>query len=218
MNRTVEKIVINTEGMDVISVLNGVNNVTQLNLEPQENEVQEIFMEYNLETGVIYHYDEKILRALKENKEQLIDYLETCRKANFPAKKVDVPVTIPEMEYDLRNLKNAFQNIEDEDLRKKKQIDLYKKAKEVQNMLRGKVILKMRILDRAYFSVQEMLQNRNSKSTRLLLNPGTAEERMNFRDRLYNPEFTKKTDEVSQEYAEQTVENQEVKESEEIVK
>lgn len=171
MEKTVEKIVINTEGIDVVSILNGVCNVTQLNLESRENEVQEIFEKYNLETGIIYHYDEKIIRALEENKEQITEYIETCRRASYPAKKVDVPDTIPEIEYDLRDLKNGFPEIEDEILRKMKQIEMYKKAKEVQNILRGKATLKMRILDRAYFSVQDLLQNRNREPMKAL-NPG----------------------------------------------
>ena len=171
MDKTVEKIVINTEGIDVVSVLNGVCNVTQLNLESHENEIQEIFERYNLETGIIYHYDEKIIRALEENKEQITEYIETCRRASYPAKKVDVPDTIPEIEYDLRDLKNSFSEIEDENLRKMKQIEMYRKAKEVQNILRGKATLKMRILDRAYFSVQDLLQNRNREPMKAL-NPG----------------------------------------------
>lgn len=218
MNKTVEKIVINSEGIDVVSSTNGVNNVTQLSLEPQENEVQQIFQRYNLETGVIYNYDEKIIRALEENKEQLTDYLETCRRASYPAKKVDIPDTIPQIEYDLRGLKDSFQNIEDENLRKMKQIQMYNKAKEVHNMFRGKATMKMGILDRAYFSVQELLQNRNSKIETLLLGEGRTNTRTNLRKELYNPEYTRKTDEVSKDYAEQTVENEEVKESEEIVK
>jgi len=171
MEKTVEKIVINTEGIDVVSILNGVCNVTQLNLESRENEVQEIFERYNLETGIIYHYDEKIIRALEENKEQITEYIETCRRASYPAKKVEVPDTIPEIEYDLRDLKNGFPEIEDENLRKMKQIEMYRKAKEVQSILRGKATLKMRILDRAYFSVQDLLQNR-SKEPMKALAPG----------------------------------------------
>jgi len=171
MEKRIEKIVINTEGIDVVSILNGVCNVTQLNLESRENEVQEIFERYNLETGIIYHYDEKIIRALEENKEQITEYIETCRRASYPTKKVDVPDTIPEIEYDLRDLKNSFPDIEDEDLRKMRQIEMYRKAKEVLNILRGKATLKMRMLDRAYFSVQDLLQNR-SRETMKALNPG----------------------------------------------
>ncbi len=42
MSKTVEKVVINPESIDVISTLDGVNSVTQLNLEPEDNEVHEI--------------------------------------------------------------------------------------------------------------------------------------------------------------------------------
>lgn len=232
MNKTVKKIVVNTEGIDVISELNEentvginviaelneVNNVNQLDLEPQDNEIEDIFKEFNLEKSVIYHYDEKIIRALADNKEQLVDYLEVCRKAYYPAKKVEIPNTIPNIEYDLRDLKSAFSNIKDDELRKIKQIDLYKKAKEVQNMLRGKVLLKMKILDRAYFSVQEMLQNRTDKPTRPLLSPGIIEEKINLKDRLYNPEFTKKANEVLKNDSIQKIDDNQQKKDTELVR
>lgn len=215
MDKTVEKIVINTEGIDVISVQNGVNNVTQLSLEPQENEIQEIFKKYNLETVVLYPFDTSIVQALGEYEEQLKDYLSICRKASFPTKKVELPDTIPNIEYDLRNLKNSFQDIQDDNLRKMKQIELFKRAKEVQSILRGKATLKMGLFDRGYFSVQELLQNRNNKTPRLMLNPGITAERSNLRKELYNPEYARKTDEVSKEYVEQLEENIAVKENEE---
>lgn len=215
MSKTVEKIVINTEGIDVISVQNGVNNVTQLSLEPQENEVQEIFKKYNLETVVLYPFDTSIVQALGEYEEQLIDYLSVCRKASFPTKKVELPDTIPDIEYDLRNLKNSFQDIQDDSLRRSKQIEMYKRAKEVQSVLRGKTTLKMGLFDRGYFSVQELLLNRSNKTPRLMLNPGITEERANLRKELYNPEYARKTDEVSKEYVEQLRENTQIKENEE---
>ena len=217
MNKTVEKIVINSEGIDVISNTNGVNNVTQLSLEAQGNEIQQIFQKYNLETGVIYHYDEKIIRALEENRDQLIDYIETCRRASYPAKKVDVPETIPEIEYDLRGLKGSFQDIEDENLRKMKQIEMYNKAKEVHNMFKGRAIMKMGIFDRAYFSVQELLQNRSSKTEVLLLGDGIKDKRAEFRKSLHIETETKEThdNQIENEAKESEVKTSEEKEQDE---
>ena len=181
MEKTVEKIIINTEGIDVILSTNGISNVRQLSLEPQDHEVEEIFKRYNLATGVIYHYDEKIIRALEENKDQLADYLEACRRASYPAKRVDLPESLPEIVYDLRGLKDSFQNIENSQLRKIKQVQLYNKAREVYNMLRDKTTFRMGILDRAYFSVQELLQNRNNNIEVLLLGDGNNNRREEFR-------------------------------------
>lgn len=184
MEKTVEKIIINTEGIDVVLSTNGVSNVTQLSLEPQGDEVEQIFKKYNLATGVIYHYDEKIIRALEENKDQLADYLEACRRASYPAKRVEAPESLPEIEYDLRGLKDSFQNIEDDKLRKIKQVQIYNKAKEVYNMLRGKTTFRMGILDRAYFSVQELLQNRNKNTDVLLLGDSSMNRRAEFKAEL----------------------------------
>lgn len=224
MEKTVEKVVISPEGIDVISISNGVNNVTQLSIEDQVNDPQSIFQKYNMETVILYPYDKNIVQALSENEEQLKDYLETCRRASYPMKKVDVPETIPEIEYDLRKLKEGFQEVNDEDLRKMKQIEMYKRAKEVQKMLIGKATLKIGILDRAYFSVQELLQSRHTKSNKLLLNPGSTESRANLRTRLYNPEFTKRVDEISKQHElateqnEPVATNEKVQENEELVK
>ena len=107
MSKTVEKVVINPESIDVISVLNGVNSVTQLNLEVEDNEIQEIYDRYNLSGITNYPFDMRIVRALAENEEQLRDYLELCKNANNSSKKVNLPESIPEVEYDLRNLKNS---------------------------------------------------------------------------------------------------------------
>ena len=40
MNKTVEKIVVSEEGIEVISMSEGVKSITQLSLEPEENELQ----------------------------------------------------------------------------------------------------------------------------------------------------------------------------------
>lgn len=123
MSKTVEKVVINPESIDVISSLDGVNSITQLNLEPEDNEVQEIHEKYNLSSITNYPFDMKIVRALSENEEQLRNYLELCKNANNTNKKIELPPNTPEIEYDLRNLKKS-------DLSLAQQVEMYKSAKE----------------------------------------------------------------------------------------
>ena len=77
MDKTVERIVINTDSIDIASVTNGVNSVTQVSLEQSEQEVREIFERYNLSDITNYPFDTKIVRALADNREQLMTYLET---------------------------------------------------------------------------------------------------------------------------------------------
>lgn len=195
MSKTVEKVVINPESIDVISVLNGVNSVTQLNLEVEDNEIQEIYDRYNLSGITNYPFDMRIVRALAENEEQLRDYLELCKNANNSSKKVNLPESIPEVEYDLRNLKNSQLDI-------KQQIEMYKSAKETQNTFkkaRGKAEFKMGIIDRGYYTIQEFLQDRNRKSVQAL-NTGTPIQVRNIREELRDEELTKKTNAVAQEY------------------
>lgn len=123
MSKTVEKVVINPESIDVISTSNGINSITQLNLEPEDNEVQKIHEKYNLSSITNYPFDMKIVRALSENEEQLRNYLELCKSANNTNKKIELPPNTPEIEYDLRNLKKS-------DLSLVQQVEMYKSAKE----------------------------------------------------------------------------------------
>lgn len=123
MSKTVEKVVINSESIDVISTSNGVNSITQLNLEPEDNEVQAIHEKYNLSNITNYPFDMKIVRALSENEEQLRNYLELCKNANNTNKRIELPPNTPEIEYDLRNLKKS-------DLSLLQQVEMYKTAKE----------------------------------------------------------------------------------------
>lgn len=130
MSKTVEKIVINTEGIDIISTSNGVNSITQLSLEPEYNEVQGIYERYNLSSIINYPFDMRIVRALSENEEQLRNYLELCKSANNTNKRIELPQNTPEIEYDLRNLKKS-------DLSQIEQIEMYKNAKETRKSIKA---------------------------------------------------------------------------------
>lgn len=217
MSKTVEKIVINTEGIDVISNINGVNNVTQLSLSPQENEAKEIFEKYNLNSLTNYPFDMKIVRALETNEEQLKDYLETCRRANYSKGKTEIPSTIPKIEYDLRTLKDSFEEIEDTTLRKNQQLEMYNDARNTQNTFKnakGRVILRMGVLDKGYFAVQEFLNSRDKKQMPTLM-AGKTEPSQSLREKLYNPTLTEKTNKVSKEYVtDEQVNEQEIEENE----
>lgn len=218
MGKKVEKIVINTESVDIISVVEGVNSVTQIGLESTPEEINQICFDNNINNVIIYPYDNNIVRALAESEEQLKDYLETCRRAHYSNTKVNVPDTVPNIEYDLRDLKNGFFEISDNKIRTIKQLDIYKKAKETQNILRGtkgKVEIKMGVLDKGYFTIQDLLQNRN-KNKIIALNPGITEERKKMRSKLYNPEYTERTNVVSKEYSQRKPVIE--KENEEFVK
>ena len=107
MGKKIEKIIITPEGIDVISSINGVNNVIQLNLNGSADEIREILEKYKISEVMNYEFDEKILRslALDEDGEQLRDYLEICRQVSYGAKKLAIAQNMPEIEYDLRGLR-----------------------------------------------------------------------------------------------------------------
>ena len=198
MRKTVEKVVINPESIDVISTLDGVNSVTQLNLEPEDNEVHEIHEKYNLSNITNYPYDMKIVRALSENEEQLRNYLELCKNANNTNKRIELPPNTPEAEYDLKNLKKS-------DLSLSEQVAMYKSAKETGKVLkqaRGKSDLKMSLIDRGYYTIQEFLADKNKKQTQALTT-GEITPRRSIREELRDETLTEKTNQVAQEYAKQ---------------
>ncbi len=196
MSKTVEKVVINPESIDVIYNLDGVNSVTQISLEPEDNEVQGIHEKYNLSSITNYPYDMKIVRALSENEEQLRSYLELCKNANNTNKKIELPPNTPEVEYDLRNLKKS-------DLSLSEQVAMYKSAKETGKILkqaRGKSDLKMSLIDKGYYTIQEFLADKNRKQTQALTT-GEIASRRSIREALRDEALTEKTNQVAQEYA-----------------
>ena len=188
MSKTVEKVVINPESIDVISTLDGVNSITQLNLEPEDNEVQKIYEKYNLSSITNYPFDMKIVRALSENEEQLRSYLELCKSANNTNKKIELPPNIPAVEYDFRTLKKS-------DLSLSEQVEMYKNARE-------KTELKMSLIDKGYYTIQEFLADKNRKQTQALTTGEIAPKR-SIREELRDESLTEKTNQVAQEYAKQ---------------
>lgn len=202
MNKAVEEIVISPEGIDIISIKNGINNVTQISLEPVREETREILEKYNLSDLKFYPVDINIIRALAEVREQLIDYLETTRRLSNSKQKVDIPESMPKVVYDLKELKNSFEQIEDEEIRKIKQMELYNQAKNTQAIFKGtrKVEIKMGTLDRGYFVVQALLQNRSKEKEVKALNPGIVQESRNLRRELYDPNLTEATNKISYNY------------------
>ena len=220
MDKTVKNIVISPEGIDIISVSNGVSNVTQISLEPEAEETKEILEKYSLSDLKFYPVDMNIVRGLADSQEQLIDYLETTRRLSNSKQKVDIPESMPKVTYDLKELKNSFEQIGDENLRKSKQMALYNQAKQTQSLFKGTKIVafKMGTIDRGYFAVQTLLQNRNKGNEIKALNPGIVESSRNLRRELYNPEYTAKTNEAAREFsAEQSKEIEPIKENEEIM-
>lgn len=195
MSKKINKIVINPESIDIVSEENGVNNVTQISLEPQDNEVQTIFEKYNLNSITNYPFDTKIVRALAENEEQLRDYLEVCKFASRTDKKIEFPDSIPQIEYDFTGLKSSQLDLP-------KQLQMYKEAKRTQQTFKkckGKVDFRIGIFDNGYYAIQDLLQNR--RKTTQALQSAETKQKPSLRETLRDPNLTVKTNEVAKEYA-----------------
>ena len=167
--KKIQKILIYEDEISVFSKVDGINSVTQLNSEPEENEIENIFEKYNLSDLIHYPFDLKIVRALTENEEQMKDYLETCRRAKFSNGKAAVPETIPQITYDLRKLKSNDMDIQ-------KKVEIYKQAKETKEFFRSakkKVTIQMGIIDKAYMEIQILLNSKFSEKV-LTLSAGNS--------------------------------------------
>lgn len=194
MDETVEKIVINAENIEVITRAEGGSGISLLSLEAQEERTQEIFDRYNLNSVMNYPYDINILRALYNNEEQLREYLDACRKANASKKRIELGEVIPDIEYDLVGLKNS-------ELDTSRQLEMYRKAKETCRMLGSKKVkLKMSVIDRAYYTVQKLLQSKNQKALQAIgtLTGINSDKKKTFIQQ--DPVLRESTDKVSEKF------------------
>jgi len=167
MNKIIDKIIISADGINVISKTNGIKGIVQLNLNGNSEILREIFEKNNLSEITNYKYNERIAVALGENGEQLRSYLEICRQVNNGNKINEKAENIPQIEYELKELKK------NEQLTVEEKISLYEQAKDVHNTLKKakqKVSINMGLVDRAYFEIQKLLQNKDKVKA---LNPGS---------------------------------------------
>ena len=194
---SIKEIVINSESVDVISISdeNGIKNIYQLDLEPPENEISNIFIKNNISEIINYPFDAKIVQALADNGEQLKDYLDTCRKAHYSNDRVEIPQDIPDITYDFKELRDSFKDIDDENLRINKQLQLYRQAKQMKEILRGKVNLELGLVSRAYYTIQDLLHRNEQKV--LALNAPTVNRENKWR---VEPEVIEATNEISNQY------------------
>ena len=199
----IREIVINSESVDVIAETdsNSIKNIYQLDLEPNENEISNIFIKNNISEIINYPIDSKIVQALADNGEQLKDYLDTCRKAHYSNGRVDIPQDIPYITYDFKDLRESFKDIDDENLRINKQLQLYKQAKEMKEILRGKVNLDIGWVSRAYYAIQDLL-HRNEQNV-LALNAPTVKRESKWK---VAPEIIEATNEISNQYVNSKIE------------
>ena len=179
MSTTVERIIIKMDGIDVISTINEVNNVTQLSLESQEDD-QSIYERYNLNTINNYRFDMRIARALSSNEEQLKDYLDICRRACYSRGKITIPESIPQIEYDFTGMKNS-------DLSLESQLDMFKQANNTTDIFKsckGMVEVKLSLIDKLYYTIQEFLASRNKENKIRYLAQGQTTSKSNIREKV----------------------------------
>ena len=207
---SVEKIVINLEGIVAESYINGIQRIEQMNSEPQEDEdkITNIFEKYNLNEIINYEFDPKIVRALKNDREQLVNYLDICRRGENSKHRADIPEDTPNIIYNLKGLRDRFTDITDKELRLKKQLEIFKQAKRMQELLRGKVDLHMNWMDKAYFTIQEFLQ-RNQKHV-LALNPATENRSNKW---VVDENIIEATNEVSKQFGNRETTEGQIRES-----
>lgn len=80
---------------------------------------------------------------------------------------------------------------------------MQKKHGRVLKQARGKSELKMSLIDKGYYTIQEFLSNKNKKQIKTLT-AGITEPKKSIREELRDEALTQKTNQVAQEYAMQT--------------
>ena len=101
-----------------------------------------------------------------------------------------------------------FANIDDKELRKNKQLEIYIQAKKMQEVFRKKVDLHLNLIDKAYFTIQEFLQRKQKPV--LALNPATENRRNKWE---VGEDIKEATNEVSKQFENKEVTKEQVSKS-----
>lgn len=199
MSRTVKRIIIKANEIEVEGQSNNAKNYYRLNstLTPEDIiNINKIKEDHNFFGN---KYDANIIRALSDqarqytevennliNEEQLDYYFSLCSNK---IKAKDIPIKMPE---------EIIYNI-DKKMTMEEQFSLYTKAKDTQKLLQtSKVRIKMGVLQKAYMLVQKLL-NSSKEEPQQALNPGT--EKTHFREDLYNEDNRKRVEEISKSHS-----------------
>ena len=204
----ITKVEVYPESINVDGRENGVMWVKVVNTYTEDIDVSSIWDTYNIDT-INYPIDPNIVVALKDNEPQLVNYLNVCKKlyeSNSPTISKEALDDIPLIYYQYDDLLNSFRDEEDENTRKRKQLELYKMAKTMVDLfknIKNKVILKMGIFKQAYYNIQKLLYKSSNYS--LALNPGTEEKKNLFTESL---KVKPKTQQKNEYIPEHTVEKE----------
>ena len=193
---------INTAGINVISSENDAMKVTQLELDVHDQDIKRILG--NRLDGSDYRFDKRVVYALSMGEESLLNnYIAICKNISNNIKRItNIDINeMPQIMYDLKGIKNSFENIKNEQSRRNEQISLYEDAKLTKEMFkhigyRQKVTIRSGIKESAYIAIQRFLQ----KSQQPLMNTlgdGQGSKASVFRTELHKDEYTQDTNRVS---------------------
>ena len=211
---------INPAGINVISSENDAVRVTQLGLNVQENDISNILG--NDINNSNYKFDKRVVYALSMGETDLLNnYINICKNVANKIKKSNIDINaFPQIMYDLKGIKDSFEDIEDIQERRNEQISLYEDAKQTKSMFKyigykDKVTVRAGVRDTAYITIQKFIQN--SRQTEInRLGDGHGSKASTFRAELHKDEYTQGTNRISSQYDLNQAQEQKKEEKEEI--
>lgn len=164
-----------------------------------------------LNQDVPYPIDTSIISSFRTDSQKLKEYIEVCKYAFDKKNGIDVQKPNAkrlsifddelQINYELKHLK------ESESISEAEKVKIYKQAKATQNLFRmfgaKNINLEMSLLDKAYFSIQSLLQGIKLRGKTPALIAGENKptgESGEFRKELFDGEAQKATERVSEEW------------------
>lgn len=166
----------------------------------------------SLNQEIPYPIDTSIVSTFRTDGQKLREYIEICKYAfdkkngknlqKPDASRLSIFDDELQINYELKHLK------ESETMTELEKINIYRQAKATQNLFKmfgaNNINLEISLLDRAYFSVQSLIQNIKTRGKTQALPPGEKKQPLgDFRKELFDGEAKKATEKVAENWQDQ---------------
>lgn len=192
MEKSIRELRIDSEGIAIISSIHEkIRNILQIDLYTKRDEAEEIFKEYGLSNVKNGSVTLNIIELLSTQDTKARDKLYKHIKKHGLEYKEPEEKSL-KIEFNFKKSKDITKKNEDDGVVKATQIDIYGKAKELEDILKNTNIdikVKMRLLDKMYFTLKKVF-GRNSENEIKALNQGNeTKQESNKREELLSSLF-----------------------------
>lgn len=175
MEKSIRELRIDSEGIAIVSSMHEkIRNILQIDLYTKRDEAEEIFKEYGLSDVTNGSIALNIIEILSTQDIKARDKLYKYIKRHGLEDKGPYEKSL-KIEFNFKKVKDIIQKAEDNGVLKATQMDIYGKAKELEDILKNTNIdikVKMRLVDKMYFTLKKVF-GRNSENEIKALNQGS---------------------------------------------